>query len=313
MLGLREELNKDLKLRVVEHRNRFIELFYNRYKELLPSIIIYQNDEATSIDFLKLEVALRHNYNIAIGKNKSENIVVLGYVRNLKSSENPIQLFDDKPLTKKDIEFVIPEEEIPEEMTEISYMDDCMTGNFVVLKNKTLNYVNDYDVLLHYTMELAELVLSRYSISMQSKINTFFIGEHNDETFNQIISDLYNGSPYIKVSKLFDPIEQIYTLENEHLANIFQELKREYQNKISELNNMIGINSLAVEKSSGVSDTEAKSNRAYTSSNANIYLSARQQPLDKLNKRYGLNVTAVYNDEVASELGQVFYDKEVNS
>ena len=76
---------------------------------------------------------------------------------------------------------------------------------------------------------------------------------------------------------------------------------------------MIGINSLAVEKSSGVSDTEAKSNRAYTSSNANIYLSARQQPLDKLNKRYGLNVTAVYNDEVASELGQVFYDKEVNS
>jgi len=94
------------------------------------------------------------------------------------------------------------------------------------------------------------------------------------------------------------------------VAQNFQELKREYQNKISELNNMLGMNSLAVEKSSGVSDEEAKSNRAYTTSNANIYLDARNNGLEKLNKRYGLNVEAMYNDEVVSEFQELAKEEE---
>src|SRR5699024_6386751 len=90
----------------------------------------------------------------------------------------------------------------------------------------------------------------------------------------------------------------------------FQELKREYQNKISELNNMLGINSLAVEKSSGVSDSEAKSNRAFTTSNANIYLDSRNNGLFKLNKRYDLEIEAMYNDEVISEFQEIENKKE---
>src|SRR5699024_7383721 len=162
--------------------------------------------------------------------------------------------------------------------------------------------------------ELAEIVLSRYSISMQVKITTLFLGEPNDETLNQIISDVYNGNPYIKGSKLFDPDTQIYHMKNEGIAQNFQELKREYQNKISELNNMLGINSLAVEKASGVSDEEAKSNRGYTSSNANIYLDGRNNGLQKLNKRYGLKIEAMYNDEVVSEFSELQkeLDKEEN-
>ena len=68
---------------------------------------------------------------------------------------------------------------------------------------------------------------------------------------------------------------------------------------------MLGINSLAVEKSSGVSDEEAKSNRGYTTSNANIQLDGRNSGLKRLNKRYNLNLEAVYNDEVASELQEL--------
>src|SRR5690606_6111357 len=144
-----------------------------------------------------------------------------------------------------------------------------------------------------------------YSISMQVKVTTLFLGEPNDETLLQIISDIYNGNPYIPASLLFDPEEQIYHMNNEHVAQNFQELKREYQNKISELNNMLGLNSLAVEKASGVSDTEAKSNRAYTTSNANSYLDGRNNGLEKLNKRYSLKLEAMYNDDVVSELQEL--------
>src|SRR5690606_25883738 len=188
---------------------------------------------------------------------------------------------------------------------EISNADECQTGNFVVLRNKNFNYVNDMTIIDHYVDELAEIVLSRFSISMQVKINTIFLGEHGDQTLNDMITDIYNGNPFIKATKLFDPNDQIVSIDNANLASNFKELKTEYQHKISELNNMLGLNSLAVEKESGVSDTEADSNRAYTTSNANIYLDARNHGLERLNKRYGLNLQAVYNDEVVSELQEL--------
>lgn len=306
-----KQLNKTLKEKVVNHRDRFKQLFKARYLEMLPSLIKYKNDHTVSVDFMKVEVALRNGYDVVIGETKNRNIQVIGYATSKLTTNNPEDLWSSNHLRHGDIKFIIPDYLQLPYYKEISHQDECQTGNFVVLRNKTLNYVPDYNILEHYVDELAEIVLSRYSISMQVKITTLFLGEPNDETLNEIISDIYNGNPYIKGSKLFDPDEQIYHMNNNHVAQNFQELKREYQNKISELNNMLGINSLAVEKSSGVSDTEAKSNRAFTTSNANIYLDGRNNGLKKLNKRYNLKLEALYNDEVVSEFQELERVKEV--
>lgn len=303
-------LDKELKEKVVNHRDRFIGIFKARYLEMLPSLIKYKNSRTVSIDFMKVEVALRNGYDVVIGETINRNIQVIGYATSKKTTGNPADLFSTNLLRHGEINFIIPERLQQKYYKEISHEDECKSGNFVVLRNKTINYVSDYNILDHYTDELAEIVLSRFSISMQVKITTIFLGEPNDETLPKIISDLYNGNPYIKASKLFDPDEQIYHMNNEHVAQNFQELKREYQNKISELNNMLGMNSLAVEKSSGVSDSEAKSNRAFTTSNANIYLDSRNNGLEKLNKRYDLKIEAMYNDEVVSEFQELAEDEE---
>ena len=71
------------------------------------------------------------------------------------------------------------------------------------------------------------------------------------------------------------------------------------------------MNSLAVEKASGVSDAEAQSNRSFTTSNANIYLDGRNNGLRHLNKRYGLQLEAIYNDEVVSEFQELANDEAV--
>lgn len=307
------ELNMTLKEKAVKHRQRFTALFKSRYLELLPSLIKYKNSETVSVDFLKVEVALRNNYDVVIGETKQGNIQVIGYATSQLTSSNPADLWSDTTLRHGEIKFIIPKHLQLDYYQEISEQDSCKTGNFIVLRNKTLNYVSDYKILEHYVDELAEIVLSRYSISMQVKISTLFLGEPNDETLNHLISDVYNGNPYIKGSKLFDPKEQIYHMNNEGMAQNFQELKREYQNKISELNNMLGMNSLAVEKSSGVSDEEAKSNRSYTTSNANIYLDGRNNGLRKLNKRYNIEIEALYNDDVSSELQELAQDEEGES
>lgn len=305
-----KELNKTLKEKLIHHRERFVQLFKARYQEMLPSLIKYKNTETVSIDFLKVEVALRNGYDVVVGRTKKDNIQVIGYATTKQSSNNPADLFGSKLMRHGDIKFIIPKYLQLDYYKEISHFDECMTGDFVVLRNKTIQYVSDYNILDHYTDELSEIVLSRYSISMQVKISTLFQGEPNDESINQLISDVYNGNPYIKGSLLFDPEDQIYHMKNEGIAQNFQELKREYQNKISELNNMLGMNSLAVEKSSGVSDEEAKSNRAYTTSNANIYLDGRNNGLEKLNKRYGLEIAAQYNDDVESEFNEIANEEE---
>lgn len=300
-----KELGKTLKEKVVNHRDRFVGIFKARYLELLPSLIKYKNDQTISVDFLKVELALRNGYDVVIGETENRLIQVIGYATSKKTSGNPEDLFSSNLLRHGDINFIIPEHLRLNYYKEITHDDDCKSGNFVVLRNKTINYVSDYNILDHYVDELSEIVLSRFSISMQVKITTLFLGEPNDETLQQIISDVYNGNPYVKASKLFDAEEQIYHMNNENIAQNFQELKREYQNKISELNNMLGINSLAVEKASGVSDSEAKSNRAFTTSNANIYLDSRNNGLEKLNNRYDLEIEAIYNDEVVSDLQEI--------
>lgn len=307
---IEENLSQKLKAQLQHHKERAKKIFYSRYKELLPNLIKYKNADATSIDFLKVEVALRNNYNVVIGETKDGNLMVIGYVNNAKSSEDPSDFLYSKPLTKDDINFIVPVEKLPEKMSEISHIDDCQTGNFVVLKNKILNYIHDDVILQHFIDSISEIELSRLSIAMQAKINTIFLSEVNDESINQLISEVYAGSPYIKLSKHFDPNEHILRVDNEHMATNFNELKREFQNKISENNNLLGINSLAVEKESGTSDTEAKSNRAFVTANANIYLLGRNKPLSKLNKRYGLNIEAIYNDEVESELMELEKEKE---
>lgn len=303
--GIKSSLHDELKDRVTNHRNRFIRIFFNRYLELLPSLIKYKNGKATSIDFIKLEVALLTNHDVIIGEANNGKIMILGYATNRKTISNPTDLFVDKTLRKQDITFTVPNHLIPIEMTEITNVENEYTGNFVVVRNKTLNYISDIEIIQHYTEHLAEIVLSRFSLAMQSKLQTFFKGDQNDETISKLVSDLYNGAPFVKVGKFFDMEENIVHMENNNIAAAFKELKTEYQNVIGELNNAIGINSLAVEKASGVSDTEAKSNRGYTTSIANIKLEARNAPLERLNQRYGLMLEAIYNDEVASEFADL--------
>lgn len=301
--ALEEEKNRSIGRRVMFHRDRFRALIYQRYVEFLPLVISYTNIDTTAIDPVALEIALRGRYQVVIGKAKNEQIMILGYVisHNQNASIDNILRHRYYRLTKEDINFTVPDYLIPERCLEITHLDNCQTGNFIVVQNKPQSWVDEYQVIEHYADELAELVLSRMSLIMQSKFAKIFKSEVGDETINQMITSIYNGDPFIKVSGKFDADDDIVDIGSEFISSALVELKREYQNKISELNNFLGINSLAVDKESGVSDTEAKSNRGFTSSNASIYIKGRQA-FDKLNKRFNLAVMPYYDDEPASKL-----------
>lgn len=307
-VGVKTELKQDISLRVVQHRNRFRKLIYNRYLEFLPLLISYTNSDKTGIDFVQLEHGLRQGYQVVVGKARNGEIMILGYIQNdLTYAANATSLFDfrfnhQRRLTQDDITFIIPKYLRPERCMEIQKYDNCKSGDFVVIRNKPYTLNNDFEIIEHYCDELAEIALSRFSLIMQSKFAKVFKSEINDETINQFITELYNGTPFIKVSKTFDADEdEIIDLGSEFVVSSLTQMKREYQNKISELNNFLGINSLGVDKESGVSDQEAKSNDGFTSANSNIYLKGRE-PIRMLSKRFDIEMIPYYNNEVLSEL-----------
>lgn len=305
-VGVEVELNQDIGRRVMEHRNRFRRLIFNRYVEFLPLLINYTNKQSVGIDFLQLESGLRQGYQVVVGKARNDEIMILGYVQNTypKSSKDYFEHFNfstEYRLTEKDIIFTIPEYLRPDYALEIQHYDNCRSGDFIVLKNKPVTLGNDYEIIEHYCDELAEVVLSRFSLIMQTKFAKVFKSDINDETVNQFITQLFNGSPFIKTDGYFDAEEDIIDLDSDYVVNALSETKREYQNKISELSNFLGINSLAVDKESGVSDTEANSNRSFTTSNSNIYLRGRE-PIQMLNKRFELDLQPYYDDEATSQI-----------
>lgn len=300
---IEQSFKEKIKQRVVTHRNRFYKLIYNRYAEILPFTISYENiDERFKVDLIQLESMLRHNYNVAIGEDVTGDIVILGYV-NLSNKNNFDYHYLPKTYTKKDINFIINEAYILPEYTQLNQFNK--NGNFILIQNKVYNYINDYEIIEHYAEEIAEISLSRFSLILQAKVMTFFRGDLNGDDLEEVIDDLFNGAPAIKTSVQFDVNENIIRFDNGNITSTLTELKREFQNKLSELNSMLGLSSLGVDKESGVSDEEAQSNASFKKSNENIYLFARNNALKFLNERYEMNIHAEFSENMVKELSSL--------
>ena len=139
--GLESELRLKVAERVTTHRDRFARILYNRYLEILPTIITYVDlsDKKLAIDWLKVEVALRGGYDCIIGETRSGAIRLLGISTNKLTVSDPANFVISDPLDGKDIQWLVAKEHRLPIMKEITEIDDCQTGNFIVLRNKILN------------------------------------------------------------------------------------------------------------------------------------------------------------------------------
>jgi hypothetical protein len=301
---IEQSLNEKIKMRLVSHRNAVYRFFRNRYREFLPVVIGYTGLENTKIDPIQLEIWLRQGYGVAIGETK-RGVMILGTVSRQSNIYSLSSNFSVAPMTSNDITYFI-NEKIRVKNKEITFHDGYETGNMVVIYNKPYQLTNDFEIIDLYSERIAEIALSRYSIYMQAKIATVIRGESDDEDVEQLTQDLYNGSPFIETTLEFDPRQSVLSIDNgASVVGALPELKREYQNNIAELNNILGLSALGVDKASGVSEIEAQSNKAYQKANSNVYLKSRNEKLKLLNDKFNLSIKAEYADEIASELSSL--------
>ena len=302
--NIEQSLNEKIKMRMTSHRNAFYRFFRNRYREFLPVVIGYEGLEDTKIDPIQLEIWLRQGYGVAVGET-TRGVMILGTVPRQSQLYTLGTNYSVAPLTSADVNYFISDK-IRVKNKEITYHDGFESGNMVVIYNKPYQLTNDFEIIDIYSERIAEIALSRFSIYMQAKISTVIRGETDDEDVLQITQDIYNGAPYINTTKMFDVDESVITLnDSQQIISALPELKREYQNNIAELNNILGISSLAVDKESGVSQSEAMSNKAYQKANANIYIQARNEKLKRYNDRFGTKLVSSFSDEIASQLSSL--------
>lgn len=301
---IEQSLNEKIKMRMVTHRNAIYNFFKNRYREFLPVVIGYIGLENTKIDPIQLEIWLRQGYGVAVGETK-RGVMILGTVPRQSNLYSLSSNYSVAPMTSNDINYFISKK-IRVKNKEITYHDAYESGNMVVIYNKPYQLTNDFEIIDLYAERIAEIALSRLSIYMQAKIATVIRGESEDEDVEQLTQDLYNGSPFIETTLEFDPRQSVLSIDNgASVISGLPELKREYQNNIAELNNILGLSALGVDKASGVSDIEAQSNKAYEKANSNVYLKARNEKLKLLNDKFNLSIKAEYADEIASELSSL--------
>lgn len=290
--GIKKDLQRELSRKVVEHRDRFYNFFVSRYIEMLANLYQYN---IKPFNKGQVELALRQGYGVVFGKNILKQDTVIGYTQTQDQLNMPDILYRPR-LTGRNITWTLPKALRPEgwntsDYVEIWEKDNGLTGDFVVIQNKTLNLTSDYSIIQYYAEQLAEIVASRFSLVIQSKIMTAILGEPGDTTVDDMISALYNGNPFIRIGRDFDIEDNVLHIDNSSLASNLAQLKTEYQNELAELNASFGINILSVDKSSGVTTSEANGNLSYVTGNANIWLESRQKALDLYNARFGTDYT----------------------
>lgn len=168
--------------------------------------------------------------------------------------------------------------------------------------NGTLNLIgmSDTELIDATAMRLAMNRATSFQNSLQMRSSTIFASKNKNITSGNIVQKWLNGFPVIGVDDAFDVQNSIQSLTGAPvLAEYMKESRTEFDYMLGEYGMWLGMASSGSLKESGVSDLEAASKLQQTESMAEIYLQARQDPMDKLMHRFGGSVKMMFNQQSA--------------
>lgn len=168
--------------------------------------------------------------------------------------------------------------------------------------NGTLNLIgmSDTELIDATATRLAMNRATSFQNSVQMRASTIFTSKNKNVTSGNVVQKWLNGFPIIGVDDSWDVEKSIQSLSGAPvLAEYMRESRMEFDYMLGEYGMWLGMSSSGSLKESGVNELETASKMQQTESMAEIYLQARQDPMDKLMRRFGGSVKMMFNQQSA--------------
>lgn len=284
-----------------DYYNIYVDYFTN----LVLNLITYENAPDT-LDERFLEFNLRYYGYARVGGVDKDNVFVLGQNQNGEYGLNAIGSLIDQSTIPNPFAVDDDTKELPY-LTRMNYADH--TDGYVTICNK-YNYYMAGLMTTFTDMQLVDRVsksLAKIKASEMRNIDLMkqqFIGltKNKNLTANQVFQQIQEGKSFIGVDSDLGDITSILDVTDFNIQDYLPSLKTAWNNEVSELLTMLGIDTVGVDKKERLVAQEAAANAQLTEASANVYLQARNQQLEILNHVLGTKIEATFNQQAFQQL-----------
>lgn len=284
-----------------DYYNIYVDYFTN----LVLNLITYENAPDT-LDERFLEFNLRYYGYARVGGVDKDNVFVLGQNQNGEYGLNALGSLIDQSTIPNPFAVDDSTQELPY-LTRMNYQDK--NDGYVTICNK-YNYYMAGLMTTFTDMQLVDRVsksLAKIKASEMRNIDLMkqqFIGltKNKNLTANQVFQQIQEGKSFIGVDSDLGDITSILDVTDFNIQDYLPSLKTAWNNEISELLTMLGIDTVGVDKKERLVAMEAAANAQLTEASANVYLQARNQQLEILNHVLGTKIEATFNQQAFQQL-----------
>ena len=281
--------NDDKNKAIIQNHNSFL-FYYQWIKLLCLSMFKYTNLPA-GCDKKFIEKNFFENGNVIFAKNNKYGIINLSLKGNYERNvyDNPIRYTGSAG----------------------SFEMDCDFTNSVIVRNNILSMAT-LPIAVFFADKISK-VDRVYDVNLLG-IKTPLIFKCSEKEYlaiQNIINDIYSNVPLIKVKEKLDIQSKIEVLETK-VPYLLDKLRDEKLSVMSEFLTFIGIQNVNITKKERLVKDEATSNNQLTKMDLEIFLSERQEGLDKVNEMFGTNIKVEANQNIIEEMNSLLENGNIN-
>lgn len=289
----------------VEWESTYQQILYEWLMDVKSNMFAYNGLPAT-VNTRWLEQLLAYTGFASVGLNKAGELVVYGTAQNAGYNPygDPLSAVSENAWSGGDTQVTDGVEITPDMIDEFGDADLAKLaiqphevtrshpelGTFVTFRNKqTWNNVPATDMgrVEFFAMELANIASLARSVRLKMRTPYLVATKKGQVSQTAVMSAIRAGEEVIQLNENID-VEQIIQVLNLQIpVDYLPRLKDEFNNKLSEMLTMFGINNIGVDKKERLVSAEAEGNNQLINASGNVYLDSRLEAIELLNLRFG--------------------------
>lgn len=182
------------------------------------------------------------------------------------------------------------------------YNKMCDDTDSVIIFNNYLHY-STLSIVEHYAVRLFEMQRTiDVNVKAQKTPKIFKSNEQQRLTLQNIFMKYEGNEDAIFIDKEFDMNAlQVFDTSAPYVADKIRMLMSQ---TFSNFLNDLGVENITTEKKERINESEAESAKGYIEIGRNIFLDARKQACNEINRMFSLNIDVEFNTKLLSSLNE---------